>query len=186
MIQLDMLLFERRHYHSASQGSPLCSDSGAQLSPPVDIFAAAAFAGCNASVAAADCRRLLRPGARMALWQKLFRGRARGLSAWFLEPADALRFGLLAADSVGNAGDNFGAGVGSGGTDGGLFAFSGDGAATGAALIGHANFHPVTGAVQSGVGDEREEGEDKDGYDQPDFTQSGASLKKLPIWRNLS
>ena len=96
------------------------------------------------------------------------------------EPVDFYGFGLLALDRVCNAGDDLGAGVGSGGADRGLFALRRNGSATRAALKCHANFDAVAWAVERGIGDESEKDNNKSRYDQPDL-QRGASLKKLPI-----
>jgi hypothetical protein len=52
-------------------------------------------------------------------------------------------------------------------------------------LISHAYFDAVSGPVESRVSDERDKRSDEDRDDETEL-QSAPSLKKLPIFRNLS
>lgn len=93
------------------------------------------------------------------------------------QPFDALRFGLFAAHRVGDAGGDIGAGVFGGGAKRGLFAFGGDRAAGGAALVHHACLHAIARPVQSGVSDERKKGDDERRDDPADaVAQNQTSL----------
>lgn len=64
------------------------------------------------------------------------------------EPADTLRLGLLAANGVGDAGDDVGAGVFGGGAESIALTFRGDSSASGVALIGHTDFSAIFRAVE--------------------------------------
>ena len=101
------------------------------------------------------------------------------------QPENFLGLGLFAAHGVRHAGGNVGAGVLYSRAQGGFFALRLHDFASVPPFKRHTDLHAEARSFESREENQRNKGDDEDGDNQTGLLQSGTSVKKLPMLRNL-